>query len=114
MSGAASMGHRDRMRETGTRIEALLDELAGAAEPRVRDRAEELVRLLTGMYGEGLARVLTILAEAGPPGLQQLDALGEDELVGPLLALHDLHPVPVETRVTRALDSVRPYLGSHA
>ena len=28
--------------------------------------------------------------------------------------LHDLHPDDVDTRVQRALDQVRPYLGSHA
>jgi Fe-S cluster biogenesis protein NfuA len=30
-----------------------------------------------------------------------------------LLLIHDLHPVDVETRVARALEEVRPYLGSH-
>ena len=28
--------------------------------------------------------------------------------------LHDLHPLDVDTRIQRALDKVRPYLGSHA
>jgi Fe-S cluster biogenesis protein NfuA len=31
-----------------------------------------------------------------------------------LLMLHDLHPLDVDTRIQRALDKVRPYLGSHA
>ena len=31
-----------------------------------------------------------------------------------LLLLHDLHPLDVDTRIQRALDQVRPYLGSHA
>ena len=30
-----------------------------------------------------------------------------------LLLVHGLHPYDVETRVARALDGVRPYLGSH-
>jgi Fe-S cluster biogenesis protein NfuA len=34
--------------------------------------------------------------------------------VSALLALHGLHPWSVEERVNRALDQVRPYLGSHA
>jgi Fe-S cluster biogenesis protein NfuA/nitrite reductase/ring-hydroxylating ferredoxin subunit len=33
--------------------------------------------------------------------------------VASLLLVHDLHPYDVETRVRNALDSVRPYLGSH-
>jgi Fe-S cluster biogenesis protein NfuA/nitrite reductase/ring-hydroxylating ferredoxin subunit len=35
-------------------------------------------------------------------------------LVESLLVLHDLHPLDVDTRIQRALDGVRPYLGSHA
>ncbi len=31
-----------------------------------------------------------------------------------LLLLHDLHPLDVDARIQRALDQVRPYLGSHA
>jgi Fe-S cluster biogenesis protein NfuA/nitrite reductase/ring-hydroxylating ferredoxin subunit len=34
-------------------------------------------------------------------------------LLSELLLIHDLHPEDVSTRVERALDSVRPYLGSH-
>ena len=40
--------------------------------------------------------------------------LADDEVVGNLLVLHDLHPDDVDTRVQRALEQVRPYLGSHA
>ncbi len=40
--------------------------------------------------------------------------LADDELVGNLLVLHDLHPDDVDTRVQAALNGVRPYLGSHA
>jgi len=29
------------------------------------------------------------------------------------LVVHDLHPLDLETRVARALERVRPYLGSH-
>jgi Fe-S cluster biogenesis protein NfuA/nitrite reductase/ring-hydroxylating ferredoxin subunit len=36
-----------------------------------------------------------------------------DDLVASLLVLHGLHPLNVEMRIARALDRVRPYLGSH-
>jgi Fe-S cluster biogenesis protein NfuA len=36
--------------------------------------------------------------------------LGQDELVGSLLVLHDLHPDSLEQRVTRAIASVAPLL----
>ena len=37
-----------------------------------------------------------------------------DPLVESLLLLHGLHPLDVDARIQRALDNVRPYLGSHA
>lgn len=87
------------------RVEALLGEVT---EPRARERVEELVRLLMEFYGAGLARVVEL---AGPDVVEKL---ATDDLVGSLLILHDLHPLDTATRVQRALDKVRPYLGSHA
>ncbi|MFG2308021.1 NifU family protein [Streptomyces sp. NPDC048566] len=99
--------------QTGERIEALLDELAQRAGPRARETADELVRALVEFYGEGLARAVRLLGSA-PAGADPLAVLTADELVGDLLILHDLHPEDTATRVGRALDKVRPYLGSHA
>jgi Fe-S cluster biogenesis protein NfuA len=76
--------------------------------------ADELVRLLVGLYGDGLARITEILAGQGPAGAEIMTAMIEDPLVESLLMLHDLHPLDVDARIQRALDEVRPYLGSHA
>jgi Fe-S cluster biogenesis protein NfuA len=78
-----------------SRVEQLLESIDD--DPR----ALEAVQAVVDLYGEALAR---LLAGADPV---------EDELVSHLLLVHDLHPVDVETRVRRALDDVRPYLGSH-
>ena len=100
------------LRSTGERIEALLD--ASAAHGEVaRHRAEELVRLVTDLYGAGLERLLDIVYESGRLDGEVLDALAADDLVASLLLVHGLHPYDVLTRVRRALDGVRPYLGSH-
>ena len=99
--------------QAGERIEELLASLrsrGGAAA----DTAEELVRLLVGMYGDGLAAIMTALSEAGEPGRAIIDRLTADPLVEGLLLLHGLHPLDVDARIQRALDQVRPYLGSHA
>jgi Fe-S cluster biogenesis protein NfuA len=77
------------------RAEAALDAIED--DPRATAALQAVVEL----YGEALARIM-----AGADPL-------EDELVSHLLLLHDLHPVDVETRVARALEEVRPYLGSH-
>jgi Fe-S cluster biogenesis protein NfuA/nitrite reductase/ring-hydroxylating ferredoxin subunit len=95
-------------RTVGERIEQLL---GGLAQGRQKDTAEELVRLLVEMYGDALTRVVALLRERDPALVM---ALTGDELLESLLLLHDLHPVDVDTRIQRALDRVRPYLGSHA
>ncbi len=96
----------------GERIELLL-EASAAAGPVARERAEELVRLVVELYGTGLERVLELAHEAGALDDDLLGALAGDELVSSLLLVHGLHPYGVEERVERALDGVRPYLGSH-
>jgi len=100
------------LRATGDRIEALL-EAASAGGRVARERAEELVRLVVDLYGAGLERLLEIVDETGRMDDVLLDRLAADDLVASLLAVHGLHPDDVGTRVARALDSVRPYLGSH-
>jgi Fe-S cluster biogenesis protein NfuA len=87
------------VREQVARLEELLDGIDD--DPR----ALAAVRGLVELYGEGLRRVV----ELG--GISE--ELVADELLSHLLLLHDLHPVDVETRVVRALEEVRPYLGSH-
>ena len=102
-----------RVKQVGDRIEEILgflrsgDAMAAAA-------AEELVGLLVGLYGDGLGHIVAALGDAGPAGTGLLAKLTEDPLVESLLLLHDLHPLDVDTRIQRALDQVRPYLGSHA
>jgi Fe-S cluster biogenesis protein NfuA/nitrite reductase/ring-hydroxylating ferredoxin subunit len=96
------------LRAVGARIEELLGQIRATGDPGTAELAEEVVRLVVELYGAGLERTVEL---AGP---QALDRLVEDELVASLLVLHDLHPKDTETRVVEALDSVRPYLGSHA
>ena len=99
--------------QTGERIEELLAALR-ARGSAAADTAEELVRLLVGMYGGGLAAIMAALAEEGETGRAIVDRLTADPLVEGLLLLHGLHPLDVDERIQRALDRVRPYLGSHA
>ena len=96
-------------RTAGDRIQALLD--ASAAGGAVAgERAEQLVREVTDLYGAGLERLMRLAARAAP---ELVEDLVSDDLVASLLLVHGLHPHPVERRITDALDTVRPYLGSH-
>ncbi len=96
----------------GERIELLL-EASAAAGPVARERAEELVRLVVELYGAGLERLMELAYDAGALSDELLAAMAGDPLVSSLLLVHGLHPYGVEERVERALDEVRPYLGSH-
>jgi Fe-S cluster biogenesis protein NfuA len=99
-------------RAQGERIDTLI--AASAAGGVVaRERAEELVRLVANLYGAGLERLLNLVHEQGHLVDGVLDALAGDDLVASLLLVHGLHPYGLETRVEQALESVRPYLGSH-
>lgn len=100
-------------RQVGGRIEELLAGLSQNADEQSLHAAEEAVRLLIEMYGEGLERIVEAIAQTDP-GSVLLKKLVDDDLIASLLIVHGLHPVPLEDRINQALDSVRPYLGSHA
>lgn len=102
------------VQQVSARVEELLDALKGGEFGAAAPAAEELVGLLVGLYGDGLARVVTLLSAAGPTGAAMISKLAEDPLLESLLLLHDLHPLDMDARIQRALDRVRPYLGSHA
>ena len=102
------------VQKVSARVEELLDALKSGGFGGAASAAEELVSLLVGLYGDGLGRVMAVLAEAGPEGEAIIAKLADDPLVESLLLLHDLHPLDVDARIQRALDRVRPYLGSHA
>ncbi|MFC9358470.1 NifU family protein [Rhodococcus sp. NPDC057014] len=99
----------DRWRTAGERIDSLLD-ASSTGGSVARERAEQLVREVVELYGAGLERVLDIIGDRDDDLVERLAA---DELVASLLLVNGLHPHDVETRVATALDSVRPYLGSH-
>lgn len=99
------------VRSAGETVERILDKLSTRGGPDVTAAAEELVRTVVDLYGAGLSRIMEIAAETDPALVL---TLADDPLVGSLLLVHDLHPVDVDTRIQRALDKVRPYLGSHA
>jgi Fe-S cluster biogenesis protein NfuA len=101
----------DPARAQVARVEGLLEQLESLPDPVARATATDVVQALLELYGEGLGRIVDVLAEHDDGTLAS--ALSGDELVAHLLLLHGLHPVPVRERVQGALQSVLPYLESH-
>ena len=95
------------------RVQELQAQLEAASDPATREVADELVSAVVQMYGAGLEKIFSALATHGEAGEQIAAGLAEDPDVGSLMLIHDLHPVPLETRVTEALEKVRPYMESH-
>ena len=83
--------------EAARHIESLLAQLRDSSDPRAAAVAEDLTRSLLQLYGDGLTRIAAML---GPERVAELCA---DPLVSSLLLVHDLHPVPVDERIRRAL-----------
>ena len=100
------------LQERVARMEALLGEIEALEDPNARSRTAEVVGVLLDLYGEGLARMMEVVAE-GEERERNFRAFAGDELVSHLLLLHGLHPLDVEARVVAALEEVRPYLQSH-
>jgi len=95
----------DEAELAGARVDRLLAQLRSGPDPRAAAVAEELVRCLVQLYGDGLERIVRI---AGPAGTADLCA---DPLVESLLLVHDLHPVEPGDRVRRALERLRSRVG---
>ena len=70
---------------------------------------QDLISLVTELYGGGLGRILELVGDDAP----MRERLAADDLVASLLVLHDLHPLDLDARVRGAIGSIRPYLGSH-
>ena len=95
------------------RIEDAIRSLEALSDPRGREQAKELVQVVLDLHGAGLARLLELVSAAGAAGQSILDSLAEDEQVRGLLLLHGLHPQDLESRVQRAVEKMRPFLGTH-
>ncbi|MFI5044770.1 MAG: NifU family protein [Acidimicrobiales bacterium] len=115
------------LRATGDRIEEVLESLSTSLDRPMWEQVQDVVALVTDLYGGGLARILEVIDESdgqlwegqpgdGRPGIDRDDLVArlvDDDLVASLLVVHDQHPVRLEERVRAAIDTVRPYLGSH-
>jgi Fe-S cluster biogenesis protein NfuA/nitrite reductase/ring-hydroxylating ferredoxin subunit len=108
----SSVAERQDPLELVGEVERRLHEIDSLPDPAARDVATGGVQALLELYGEGLGRIVDVVAEhAEAPELAR--AFAEDELISHLLLLHGLHPSGLEDRIRQALGEVRPYLESH-
>lgn len=96
------------------RIGEVVEQLESAADPNARAMAKELLESLMALHGAALERILELVSEGGEAGEAIIGKCGRDELVSSVLLLYGLHPLDLQSRVTRALEKVRPLLESHS
>ena len=94
-------------------VESLVQKLDSIEDPDARGSAVEAIRALLQLHGDCLDRVMRTVVGSPAAGAELVEQLGQDDLVSCVLMLHGLHPVPLETRVEKALVKVRPYMDSH-
>ena len=110
--GPSDRRERREFRAHTERVERLVSRLNSSADPELRATALELLQCVLELHSAALDRMIESISQsaAGEAALNQALA---DDLVASVLLLHGLHPEPIESRVRRALESVRPYLRSH-
>lgn len=94
--------------EALARLNDLLEEVEQTPGP-AGALALDAVSALARIYGEALARAIGHVA--GTPAVRE--AFLNDELLGHLLVLHDLHPEPVDRRVSRVIAKLSRPLDDH-
>jgi Fe-S cluster biogenesis protein NfuA len=99
-------GFRERVQQMAT----LAADLENISDEKTRSSAKELVHLLMELHGAGLERIMETVFAAEEPGPALIDKLASEPLVSSLLVLHGLHPDDFETRVTNAVEALRPRL----
>lgn len=112
-AAAAETMTADAPEQLIARVQELQQRLDEANGSVTCELADDLVSAVVQLYGAGLERIVGLLLERGEVGEQIAAELPTDELVGMLLLIHNLHPVPLADRVQGALEQVRPYMESH-
>lgn len=100
------------MSQSIEQIEELICVIEEWPDSTARTSAVALVQALMDFHGEALDRMMEIIAN-GQNGYAIFEKFAGDELVSNLLLLYGLHPLPLEQRVSEALEKVRPHLDSH-
>jgi len=105
--------HTNDLAREGQRIQQLVEKIDTLRDPEAKRMLQETLESVLSFYGHGLERILELIEKAGSDGEKVRDVLIHDPGVRGLLLIHGLHPVPLEERLVKALDKVRPYMESH-
>jgi hypothetical protein len=101
----------EQLRSESTEIENLLAQIKSLVPGPAWQRVESVIGRIVRLYGAGLAHSLEHALAAGAAKTELAERIAGDDLLGSLLLLHGLHPLPIEERVRRAVVNARAELG---
>jgi Fe-S cluster biogenesis protein NfuA len=93
------------------RIDELIAALEALDDPHARESAQQLLQVVLDLHTNGLTRLMELVAASGAMDDALIEAFERDAGVSALLLLHGLHPQDLTTRVSRAVEKLRPLLG---
>ena len=93
------------------RIEELIVALDALDDPSARESAQELLKVVLDLHANGLARLMEVVSAAGAMDEAMVEAFERDAGISALLLLHGMHPQDLPTRVSHAVEKMRPLLG---
>jgi Fe-S cluster biogenesis protein NfuA len=99
---------QSRMRQ----LDTLLQEADAITDPAARAATAQVIQALMDFHGAAVSRIVQRLGELGETGQRAIDEMADDELIGSLLLLYNVHPHDLPKRVNTALEKVRPVLKS--
>jgi Fe-S cluster biogenesis protein NfuA len=91
-------------------IERLVQRVMALTDDGARATALELLQSVMDLHGAAMSRMVEVLSVLGEAGRAALAKLGADPLLCGLLVLYGIHPVPLEERIAKALEKLRPQL----
>ena len=94
-------------------IERMFGEIEATADPSLRSSVQQLLQLVMDLHGAGIERMLEVIRADTGGDESLICKLGRDDLVASLLILYGLHPLPLEQRISEAVDQARTRLHSH-
>ena len=94
-------------RRTPSASSRLVQRVSALADEDARTTALELLQSMMDLHGAVVSRIVEVL-DASEAGRTSLAKLGNDPLVCGLLVLYGVHPVALEERVARAVESAPP------
>jgi Fe-S cluster biogenesis protein NfuA len=103
----------DDFKTRAEEIERLVQRITDLADGNARSIALDLLQALMDLHGSAMTRIVEVLSESGEAGRGSLAKLGSDPIICGLLVLYGIHPVPLEERVIKAIEKVRPQLHKH-